>query len=238
MGNSPILRANNLTHTSCYNFCTTPEADGGAAGGPFDLFALEYSTICRCTNSYAFTPTTSTNCVLAAGGDSTQAGGGSDSSTVFRRRSVRPLSNCSSLKCSALCKYLLLNQGWYRVSTTALRPSHSQRQGGLSWAHLTHYAHHTHHTHHESAYTNARIQRQILDMRGDQTVSAQASPIPRTTDMQQSGGTGNNGMEKDSGLGAGIDRAIKPLHYTTLLSFTCNCGDHNKLLASRCWLYN
>jgi hypothetical protein len=142
MGNSPILRANNLTHTSCYNFCTTPEADGGAAGGPFDLFALEYSTICRCTNSYAFTPTTSTNCVMAAGGDSTHAGGGSDSSTVFRRRSVRPLSNCSSLKCSALCKYLLLYQGWYRVSTTALRPSHSQRQGGLSWAYLTHYAHH------------------------------------------------------------------------------------------------
>jgi hypothetical protein len=33
--------------------------------------------------------------------------------------------------------------------------------------------------------------------------------------MQQSGGTGNDGMEKDSVLWAGIDRTIESLHNNT-----------------------
>jgi hypothetical protein len=39
----------------------------------------------------------------------------------------------------------------------------------------------------------------------------QTSAPPRTTNTQQSDGTGNDGMDIDSGIGTGIDRAMEPL---------------------------
>jgi hypothetical protein len=43
------------------------------------------------------------------------------------------------------------------------------------------------------------------------TLYIQTSAPPRTTNTQQSDGTGNEGMDMNLGIGAGIGRAMKPL---------------------------
>lgn len=116
-----------------------------AIGGPYNYFAIEFGINCRCGNDYGFTPTTSgAQCTTVAKGTTNEAGGGANAVSVYKRKvsSVRQLSTCSLLKCSALCKlFLQSRQGGYRVSMTALRPSHSITHGGITLGHLEHKHH-------------------------------------------------------------------------------------------------
>jgi hypothetical protein len=100
----PVLTANNLTHQSCYAFCSSG-ADGGAPGGPYDLFGLTLGNTCRCSNTLAYPGVKSQKCVLGASGNSTQIAGARDAITVYRRRQpVRSPSSCSPTQGSALHK--------------------------------------------------------------------------------------------------------------------------------------
>jgi hypothetical protein len=169
----PFFTAANLTHQSCYNFCSSGNsvANGGAPGGPYDLAGVTNSTQCRCGFDYAYIPQASRKCVLSAGGNDTQQAGASNAINVWRRRAdVRPLSYCSLLKCSALCKLVLhtkVSMGKYDCASA--QPLSMMRTNIMGAHHTTHISGRLPHT--TTTYFHNRIRRQCLDMRWTRTVS-------------------------------------------------------------------
>jgi hypothetical protein len=168
-----------MSHTACYNYCQTV-----AVGAPYQYFGVEFGVNCRCGNQlnpgFPANKTLDSSCSTVSNGTDNEAGGGRQLITLYRVASpstVRQLSFCSMLKCSALCKLLLLSlQGQYAVSTTALWPSHSNTSEGVSWGHGEHYDLDRYNTNHH--HTNRHGQwRQILDTLGDDTVST-PPPLP------------------------------------------------------------
>jgi hypothetical protein len=153
IGSNSIKFNGNNTHQACSDYCTS--ATNPAPGGPYTYFGLEFGVNCRCSNGFAYdNPANGTSCNTPASGNITEAAGGAEQISVWRARNitppppppatVRPLSHCSVHKCSVLCKrFLLSHQGQYQVSTTALRPSHSIRHGGILQVIMGHHIPHT-----------------------------------------------------------------------------------------------
>jgi hypothetical protein len=170
-----------MTHTACYNYCQN------AVGGPYLYFGVEFGINCRCDNQlnpgFTANKTLDASCGTVSNGTTNEAGGGRQLITLYRAASpstVRHLSSCSMLKCSALCKFLLLSlQGQYTVSTTALRPSHLSTYEGISWGHNKHYDLDRQNTDkHDFNYHHLHTDRherwpQSLNTLGEDTVSTQ-----------------------------------------------------------------
>jgi hypothetical protein len=164
---------------------------------------VENAVNCRCSNSYGYTPrVTSTGCTEAAEGNAAEAGGGENAVNLWINKAytaaVCQLSNCSKLKCSVLRKYFLLShQGKYRVSTTALRPSH--KHGKILWTHNGTMRHDD-----NSIPINDQLRHHEMDMQGDQPVSTppltfEHLTIHRAANMHLVHGNGKQGRSEGQG---------------------------------------
>jgi hypothetical protein len=179
--NSTVFDTTN-SHQACYNYCSS--------SSKYRYFALEFGKNCRCSvNLGSQNAQNTTGCSTPASGASTEAAGGQNRITAYQinagtgntgNNNVRPLSNCSLLKSSALCKHFFLSlQGKYQASTTALRPSHSITNGRTR-------NHDIHDTHRHKQFTSAsdRFRRFNQKLEGHNIVST--PPIQmRTSDHTQ-----------------------------------------------------
>jgi hypothetical protein len=187
-----------LTQEKCYQYCNVD-----ATNAPYKYMVVENAVNCRCSNTYGYTPrVSSTGCTKPAEGNAAEAGGGENAVNLWINKAytdpVRQLSNCSKLKCSVLCNYFLLShQGEYKVSTTALRPSH--KHGGILWEHNGTMRHDD-----ISTPINDRPRHHELDMQGDQPVSTPPLTFGHLTrqrgaNMHQVHGHGKQGRSQGQG---------------------------------------